>query len=263
MANQKMPVLFAGHGSPMNAIEQTIFGDQLQALGQQFRQRLPTPKAILVISAHWQTVGTQVVGSERPQIIHDFYGFPEKLFKLDYPVAGSPSLAKRVHDLIPSAKVTRTWGLDHGSWSVLVHLFAKADIPVVQMSLNETLTNEQHYELAKSLRPLRDEGVLIIGSGNIIHNLRLLQRTPSENDAPLWAYEFDSYIAGALMDRDAEKLCRYDIELPAQAKLAVPTPEHYLPLLYTAALAEDSDSISFPITGFQMGSISMRSALWT
>lgn len=257
-AHQKTPVLFAGHGSPMNAIEETVFGQQLRALGA----KLPRPRAILMISAHWQTVGTQVVGSERPQIIHDFYGFPERLFKLDYPVQGAPDVAKRVHQLIPSAKVTRSWGLDHGSWSVLVHLFAAADIPVLQMSLDETLSAAEHYALAQSLKPLRDEGVLIIGSGNIIHNLRMMQQTSSVTDAPKWAQDFDQHIAEALEERSSEKLTNIEKHWPAEARLAVPTPEHYWPLLYCAAIADASDSLTFPITGFQLASISMRSALW-
>jgi 4,5-DOPA dioxygenase extradiol len=256
---EKMPVLFAGHGSPMNAVDKTVFGELLAALGPQ----LPRPRCILVISAHWQTAGSQVVGSERPQIIHDFYGFPERLFQLDYPAQGSPEMAKRIAELIPSAKITKGWGLDHGSWSVLVHLYNKADIPVLQMSLDETLTFEEHYKLAQSLKPLREEGVLIVGSGNIVHNLREMQRTSSTTEAPAWAMDFDTNIANALMERDSEKLIHIKKHWPKQAALSVPTAEHYLPLLYTAALSELSDTLTFPITGFQLATISMRTALWT
>lgn len=256
--NSRMPVLFAGHGSPMNAVEKTEFGDGLHLLGSM----LPRPKSILIISAHWQTSGTQVVGSERPQIIHDFYGFPEKLFKFNYPALGSPALASRVQELLPRAEVTEKWGLDHGSWSVLTHLFTKGDIPVVQMSLDENLSLAEHYALAQKLKPLRDEGVLIIGSGNIIHNLRQMRMTDSTSMALPWAVKFDGEIARALEERRHEDLVNFETLWPEEGRLSVPTLEHYIPLLYTAAVTDSEDTLTFPITGYQMAAISMRTALW-
>jgi 4,5-DOPA dioxygenase extradiol len=253
-----MPVLFAGHGSPMNAIEETQFGNALRQLGS----ALPAPQSILMISAHWQTVGPQVVASPRPRIIHDFYGFPKALFDFDYPVAGAPALAHRIRELAPSVHLTEEWGLDHGSWSVLAHLFPKAEIPVTQLSLNQSFSYAQHFEFAKSLRALRDENVLIVASGNIIHNLRLLQQTHSLTEAPEWAQAFDRDVAEAVLARDFEKLVNFEKAWPKEAALAVPTPEHYVPLLYAAALAGNDDDVSFPLTGFQMGAISMRSVLW-
>jgi 4,5-DOPA dioxygenase extradiol len=254
----KMPVLFAGHGSPMNAIEETQFGEALKQIGA----KLPVPRSILMISAHWETSGTQAVVSSSPRIIHDFHGFPKALFDFNYPVAGDPALAKRVQELIPSVRLTEEWGLDHGSWSVLTHLFPNANTPVVQMSLDRGLSYSEHFELAKKLRPLRDEGILVIASGNIIHNLRLLQRTTSEAEAPEWALNFDNEIGRAIQSLNDDDLIHFEKKWPAEAKLAVPTPEHYIPLLYAAALRDEKDSIRFPIAGFQMGAIAMRTVLW-
>lgn len=253
----RMPVLFVGHGSPMNAIEKNTFGAKLE----QLRQELPTPKAILVVSAHWQTDHTQLVGSLRPQTIHDFYGFPLSLSDIQYPAPGAPSLARRIQLLISKAKVTRSWGLDHGAWSVLVHLFPKADVPVLQMSLDQNITMREHYELAQKLRVLRDEGILIVASGNIVHNLRAIRMFdgPGVYD---WAEGFDNNIKKALEDRDLESLLNFYRLWPQQAKMAVPTLEHYVPLLYAFAVSTDSDSLEFPVEGFQMASISMRSVLW-
>jgi 4,5-DOPA dioxygenase extradiol len=258
--NKKMPVLFAGHGSPMNAVEKTVFGDELAEL----RQRLPTPQAILVISAHWQTDGTQLVGSANPQTIHDFYGFPEHLFKVNYPAPGSPTLAKRIQSLLPQSKITRSWGLDHGAWSILIHLFPNANIPVLQMSLDENLSLAEHYALARSLKVLREEGVLVIGSGNIVHNLRMARWSSSSQDRSTydWSLAFDNHIKKALEERDYLKLLEFEKEWPEEAQKAVPTLEHYLPLLYSFALTDESDVLSFPIEGFQMAAISMRTALW-
>lgn len=259
MKNQKMPVLFAGHGSPMNAVDKTVFGDQLAEL----RERLPRPKSILVISAHWQTSGTQLVGSSNPQTIHDFYGFPEQLFNVKYPAPGAPALARRIQLLIPEAKVVRSWGLDHGAWSVLIHLFPEADIPVLQMSLDENLSLHQHFELAQKLKELRQEGVLIIGSGNIVHNLRAAKWFERDKSASYdWSESFDRYIKQALEERNQAKLLEFEKSGGAEAKLAVPTLEHYLPLVYAYGVTDEADILSFPIEGFQMASISMRTALW-
>lgn len=257
MTSAKMPVLFAGHGSPMNAIDRTEFGDALNVLGGS----LPRPKAILVISAHWQTSGTQVVSVEKPQTIHDFYGFPEKLFKTEYPAPGAPELAARIHALKPAVKLTRAWGLDHGAWSVLIHLFPKADIPVLQLSLNELFTPVEHYSFAQGLKALREEGVMIIGSGNIVHNLRAVKWHGDQAPYP-WASGFDENIKKALVERDFEKLIDYDKVWPADAAMAVPTSEHYLPLLYAFGATDAQDQISFPVEGYQMAALSMRTALW-
>lgn len=257
MTNKKMPVLFVGHGSPMNALEKNVFGEMLN----QLRQNLPKPKSILVISAHWQTEGTQLVGSLQPQTIHDFYGFPQSLFNVKYPAPGSPTLARRIQLLIPEAKVVRSWGFDHGAWSVLIHLYPEADIPVLQMSLDQNLSLQEHYALAQKLKQLREEGVLIIGSGNIVHNLRAIKMFDNAG-AYDWAEAFDQSIKKALEGRDRETLLGFQRLWPQNAKLAVPTLEHYLPLIYAYGVTGDSDLIYFPIEGFQMASISMRTALW-
>lgn len=253
-----MPVIFIGHGSPMNAIDKTQFGDRLFELGPQ----LPRPKAILMISAHWQTAGVQVVSSDKPQTIHDFYGFPEKLFKTEYPAPGAPELAKRIHELKPEAKLTKSWGLDHGAWSVLMHLFPKADIPVLQLSLNEHFTLIEHYQFAQGLKALRDEGVLIVGSGNIVHNLRAVKWHGDPEDVYPWAQTFDDNIKQALEERNYDKIIGYQQHWPEEAAMAVPTSEHYLPLIYTLAVSDASDQLSFPVEGYQMAAISMRTALW-
>jgi len=255
--NPQMPVLFVGHGSPMNAIDKTEFGDALARLGG----TLPRPKAILVVSAHWQSSGAQVVRVEKPQTIHDFYGFPEKLFKVQYPAPGAPWLAARIHELMPAVKLTESWGLDHGAWSVLIHLFPKADIPVLQLSLNELFTPQEHYAFAQGLKKLREEGVMILGSGNIVHNLRAVKW--HGNQAPYdWSMNFDNGVKRAIEERDIEKLINYEKAWSEDAAMAVPTDEHYLPLLYTLGVTDKEDTVSYPVEGFQLAAISMRSILW-
>lgn len=239
----------------MNAIEHNIFAVELEKLAA----KIPKPKAILVISAHWQTAGTQVVGVAQPKTIHDFYGFPQALFAVQYPAPGSPDVAARVHQLVPEAQVVSTWGLDHGAWSLLNHLYPKADIPVLQLSMDQRLEPFQHYALAQRLKALREEGVLILGSGNVVHNLRAIQWQGSAKP-PVWAEGFDSYIRQALQSRDMRALIEY--EENQNAAMAAPTPEHYWPLLYAAAVTDEKDVVSFPVEGLQMGSISMLSALW-
>jgi 4,5-DOPA dioxygenase extradiol len=259
VTNSRMPVLFVGHGSPMNAVNQTAFGDQLS----QLRQKLPMPKSILVISAHWQTAGTQLVGASQPKTIHDFYGFPEKLFNVNYPAPGNPVLAKHVQALIPEVKIVKSWGFDHGTWSVLVHLYPEANIPVLQMSINENLTIQEHFALAQKLKSLRDEGVLIVGSGNIVHNLRAIKLLSDENNETYdWSKSFDDHIKAALEARDIHQLTEFESLWPVEAKMSVPTMEHYLPLIYAYGVTDSADSLSFPIEGFQMAAISMRTALW-
>ena len=257
----KMPVLFIGHGSPMNIIQDNSYTRSLAALGRS----LPLPVAILVISAHWLTKGTFVTCMEHPKTIHDFYGFPEELYTLRYPSAGSPETARMVMDTVKKIKVTcgNEWGLDHASWAVLKHMYPEADIPVIEMSLAYSFNErhpkplQYHYDLAAELSDLRKSGVLIIGSGNIVHNLGLLD---FENiDAPIfdWAGEFDDRVKASLLAGDHHALIHYQDWGPS-AQLAVPTLDHYLPMIYALALQEKNEALVFTHEGFQHGSISMR-----
>jgi 4,5-DOPA dioxygenase extradiol len=251
------PALFLGHGSPMQAIEPSRFTAAWQQLGRD----LPRPRAIVAVSAHWYGRGTAVTAQARPRTIHDFYGFPPALYAQQYPAPGEPQLAARVAALLaPTAvRLDEEWGLDHGSWSVLRYLYPRADIPVVQLSLDASLSGPEHYALARRLAPLRDEGVLVLGSGNVVHNLRMLQFGPAATP-PAWALGFDAAVrAGVLAGRHAA-LAAYE-SLDAGAALSVPTPEHYLPLLYVLALARAGDSASIPIEGMDLGSISMLGVL--
>ena len=253
----RMPTLFLAHGSPMNAIEDTPYSRAWHALGK----ALPRPKAILAISAHWETHGVGVTAMERPRTIHDFGGFPRALFEVQYPAPGSPALAARVAELLapttPVIQDTQAWGLDHGSWSVLVHVYPGADIPVVQLSLNVDLSAAAHYALARQLRPLRDEGVLIVGFGNIVHNLRTARRGDDAQAYP-WAEQFDAAVARALEAGDHAAITDWH-NLAPQASFSVPSDEHYLPLLYAAGAAEPGEAVSFPTDGITWGSLSMRS----
>jgi len=252
-----MPALFVGHGSPMNAIAENDF---TRALTAQAALLPVKPKAILCISAHWETHGTCVTASPHPRTIHDFRGFPPELFAVEYPAPGSPELAARVQLLFDDGQVQgdQRWGLDHGSWSLLRHMYPDADVPVVQLSLDRNLDPEQHYTLARKLRPLRDEGVLVLGSGNIVHSLPNIQW--NENAAPYdWAVEFDAAIGKLLLARNHQGLTHYRELLGRSAELSVPTDEHYLPLLYVAALQRDDEPLSFFYVGIQNASISMRS----
>ena len=232
----RLPVLFVGHGSPMNAIEDNAFTRGWQDIAA----RIPKPKSILCISAHWESRGVFVSSAQQPETIHDFYGFPQALFDVRYPAPGDPALAQRVAAMVKSVKVNTTpeYGLDHGAWSVLRVMYPQADIPVVQLSLDTTQPGAFHYALGRELAPLRDEDVLIFGSGNIVHNLRLLNfRNPT---APDWAVRVDN----AARQRIAENRYAELIDwrgLDAQAALAIPSPEHYLPLLYTLAAKRDGD----------------------
>jgi 4,5-DOPA dioxygenase extradiol len=251
---QRMPVLFVGHGNPMNAIED----NQFTAAWQEMAIRLPVPAAILCISAHWETEGTLITAMARPRTIHDFYGFPEELYRVRYPAPGAPELAESIRVML-GGKVsddTTTWGLDHGVWSVLCRMFPKADLPVVQLSLDRTLSARGHYQLARELQPLRAQGVLIIGSGNIVHNLRMMQ-WGGTSPYP-WALEFDRIAAQLILDGDHELLIDYPA-LGKEALLAVPTNEHYLPLLYALALRNGGETTGFFAEGIVYGSISMRS----
>lgn len=251
-----MPVLFLGHGSPMNALSKNAFTQTLNRL----EKSLPRPQAILSISAHWETLGTQVLYKAQPSTIHDFYGFPEGLQNMEYPAPGSLTVAREVKKLIPGSEFNETWGLDHGSWSVLVHLYPHADVPVLQLSLDTKATPQRHYEIGKLLRPLREQGILILSSGNISHNLRKLSR---DGGAPVeWAATFDEGIRQALLTRDNDTVISYEKHFPKEAPLAVPSPEHYVPLLYALGASTEADQVSFPYEGFEMGSLSMRSVMF-
>ena len=253
-----MPALFVGHGSPMQAIEPS----QHTAVWAQLGRELPRPRAILCISAHWYTRGSGVTTAARPRTIHDFYGFPQELYRCQYPAPGSPDLAARVQALLaPDAvhAVADDWGLDHGSWSVLLYMYPGADVPVVQLSIDGARAAAAHYDFGRRLASLRDAGVLILGSGNVVHNLRAMQRTePAPAAAP--ATEFNDAVRAAVLARDHATLIDYP-HLGRAAAYSVPTPEHYLPLLYVLGAGTAADAITLPTDGIELGSISMLSVL--
>ncbi|HSX59790.1 MAG TPA: 4,5-DOPA dioxygenase extradiol [Tahibacter sp.] len=256
-APTRQPVLFIGHGSPMNAIEQNRWSDALRALGT----RLSRPAAVLVVSAHWLVPGSWVTAQAAPGTIHDFGGFPPELFAVRYPAPGAPALAESIAQASAGRiRTTTEWGLDHGCWSVLRHLFPQADVPVLQLSLDERATLAQHAELGASLAALRDQGVLILGSGNIVHNLGHAFRAWRAGDTatPDWAGRFDRAVATALQSADRVAATIAAAQQPDAAQ-SHPTPEHFLPLLYAVGASDARDRVEFPIEGFDMGSLSMRS----
>ncbi|MEG0604529.1 MAG: 4,5-DOPA dioxygenase extradiol [Acinetobacter sp.] len=252
--HNKMPVVFIGHGTPMNAIETNKYSLAWQQLGL----NLPRPKAILAISAHWYTQGIGVTAMQHPKTIHDFGGFPQALFDFQYPAKGDPELAQQIADLLSPEQVIldQGWGIDHGTWSVLAHVYPKADIPVVQLSIDSRLTGQEHVRLARKLRELREQGVLILGSGNVVHNLYEMNW---KADAPdyAWATQFDDSVKEHLFARNIDALADY-MRLPG-AVMSVPTAEHYLPFIYIAALMTDDDAINILVDGLQGKSISMFS----
>ena len=251
-----MPALFIGHGSPMNAIDP----GPAVAAWKSLAASLPRPRAILCVSAHWYTRGTGVTAMDRPQTIHDFYGFPQALFDIHYPAPGNPELAERVRrQLEPGAVLAdQQWGLDHGAWAVLLHMYPAADIPVVQLSIDATLRNHQHYALAQRLQPLRDAGVLILGSGNVVHNLSRMERA-ADGPAAAWAAQFEALVRRAILSNDHAALV--DVERHGEpARLSIPTPEHYLPLLYVLAQQRAAEPVSVPYTRIEHGTLSMLCA---
>ena len=254
--SSRMPVVFFGHGSPMNTLERNLYTETWRRLGKS----IPTPKAILCVSAHWYTEGTAVTAMEKPKTIHDFYGFPQALFDIQYPAPGDPRLASRVRELLAPLEVhpDHSWGLDHGTWSVLKHAYPDADIPVVQLSIDGTQPPQFHYDTGKRLAPLRDEGVLVVGSGNVVHNLGLMRR--GGGPAFDWAVRFNEKIRDALAARDHKALVDFE-RFGEDARLSVPTPEHYLPLLYVAALQDKDETMSFAVDGCDLGAISMLTAV--
>lgn len=255
MSKARMPVLFIGHGNPMNAIAQNAFTETLNKLGE----TIPKPKAVLCISAHWMSEGTWITHMKNPKTIHDFYGFPKALFDVRYPAPGSPEIAELVKNEIPGSKIhldDELWGLDHGTWSVVRHLYPRANIPVLQLSVYMEQSPEYHFELGKQLRKLRDEGILIVGSGNIVHNLRTL--IWEENaEAYDWAIEFDEWVKGRILARDFSSLVHQATTLRA-GKLSIPSPDHWYPLLYSLGASDESDRIHFEYEGIENASISMR-----
>jgi 4,5-DOPA dioxygenase extradiol len=255
----RLPVAFVGHGSPMNAISDNAWSQGFTALGSQ----LPTPTAIVTVSAHWYGDGTWITGNERPPTIHDFGGFPQALYEIEYPARGDRKLAETIRTRLAAqrAALSEEWGLDHGTWSVLRFLRPAADLPVLQVSIDRRLAPAEHLAIGRALAPLRDEGVLILGSGNITHNLRHAFRAMQSGDrtTPEWAASFDRDLASALEQRDLRFL-EQALER-ADGRMAHPTPDHWLPLLYVAGASDERDPVSFPITGFDLGSLSMRSVV--
>lgn len=251
--SDRMPIMFVGHGSPMNAIKDNEFSRAWIEAGK----ILPRPKAILCISAHWETEGTQVTAMDEPRTIYDFYGFPPELYAKAYPAPGSPELTQRVRDLVGADVVAPnlTWGLDHGTWSVLARMFPMADVPVVQMSLDITKKAQEHYDLGRQLKPLRDEGVLVIGSGNIVHNLRLVVFNDTAYE---WAVEFDRKVKQWILDDDHAPIIQYDKQ-GREAALAINSAEHYKPLLYVLGAKDPGEPIAFFADKVWGGSLSMRS----
>ncbi len=240
---EKMPVLFLGHGSPMNALEENEFVKGWREIGKS----LPRPNAVLCVSAHWVTRGTLVTAMEKPVTIHDFGGFPKELFEVQYPAPGSPELAKETKNIITKADVRldEKWGLDHGAWSVIKHLYPEADVPVIEMSLDYYQPPQFHYDLAKELAPLRKKGVLIIGSGNMVHNLSMVawDKLNASDFGYDWALEASGKMKEFILSNDHRQIINYKSQSSAY-NLAIPTPEHYLPLLYALALQEKDEKVS-------------------
>lgn len=256
--SEKMPVWFVGHGSPMNALEDNAFTRSLRKMGASLRDK-QKPSAVLVVSAHWLTRGSFVNVIPTPETIHDFGGFPKALFDAQYPAPGAPDIAKETAKLSSLLHESNDWGLDHGAWTILMHLFPEADIPVFQMSIDYYQPLEYHLKLAQELRSLRERGVLVIGSGNIVHNLRMSMARLQNNDASPydWAVEFDQWVYDKIKKRDFAGLTDY--EKAGQAgKLSVPTVDHYVPLLYTVGLADEKEEIEQTYEEVTFGGISMR-----
>ena len=239
---ERMPVLFLGHGSPMNAIEENEFVAGFRKVGSEIAR----PNAILCISAHWETRGTYVTAMESPRTIHDFGGFPQELYEVQYPAPGSPELAQETQQIVTGTEVMldESWGLDHGAWSVIRHMYPDADVPVIQMSLDYGKSPDFHYELAQELAKLRNKGVLIVGSGNMVHNLRKVawNKLNEVDYAYDWAKEASEKMKGFILNNDHQPLIRYSSQGTA-FNLAVPTPEHYLPLIYALGLKEESENV--------------------
>lgn len=259
---RRMPSIFVGHGSPMNALESNAFTQTLQKWGKDIGK----PTAILVVSAHWLTQNeTKVTVQAHPKTIHDFGGFPKALFDMQYPAPGAPEFAKQAASLLAShgAKASDDWGLDHGAWTVLHFLYPKADIPVFQVSIDYAQGGDYHLDVGKALSALRDQGVLILASGNVVHNLRQIDMNAADGlmASRPWAQSFDSAVKAALLSNDTKALSRYE-RLDAGAQVAAQTPDHYWPLLYALGAARDGEAPKFVYEGFQLGTLSMRCVQW-
>lgn len=257
----RMPVVYVGHGSPMNAIEDNRWSRGYAML----RDLVPRPTAILAISAHWYVKGSYVTANTQPPTIHDFGGFPEELYEIDYPAPGDPELAAQVRELLGKEKVqlSNDWGLDHGIWTILRWMYPEADVPIVQLSIDNQLDVRQHFEIGRSLAQLRDNNILIMTSGNIVHNLRdaFGQMRAGTAITPDWASRFDEAVKQAVLQHDIDTLLSLWPNT-ADGQLAHPSPEHWLPLLYAVGAANDNDPIDFPTEGFDLGSLSMRNILF-
>jgi 4,5-DOPA dioxygenase extradiol len=251
---QPMPVIFFGHGNPLNALQQNDWTEGWATIGNS----IPHPRAIVCVSAHWYLPATLVTAMDQPRTIHDFGGFPRELYQVQYRAPGSVEIARQVQELLAPlpAGLDQSWGLDHGTWSVLVHAYPEADVPVVQLSIDETQPAAFHFELGKRLAPLRDEEVLIIGSGNLVHNLHTYawgRQIPEPYD---WAVRFEDAAKQLMIDGEFEPLIDYE-SLGRDAVLSIPTPDHYLPLLYVLGTKRDGDAVTFPVQGVDGGSVSM------
>ena len=253
MAN-RMPVLFIGHGSPMNAVQRNRYTEAWSVIGVE----VPRPSAVLCVSAHWYIPGAALTVNAAPRTIHDFSGFPPELYRVQYPAPGDPRLARRVRKLLSplTVELAETWGLDHGAWSVLKHVYPRADVPVVQLSIDETQAARFHYEIGQRLAPLREENVLIVGSGNLVHNLHAYAWGRHAAEPYEWALRFERRARQLLMAGEYASLVDYQ-NLERDALLSVPTPDHYLPLLYVSGAAMEGDPVAFPVEGIDGGSISM------
>lgn len=257
----RMPVVFVGHGSPMNAIEDNRWNRGFTRL----RDLIPRPAAILAISSHWYVKGSLLTANKQPPTIHDFGGFPKELYEIDYPAPGSPEVAESVRDLLGTTRVqlNHDWGLDHGTWSVLRWMYPQADIPVVQLSIDRDLDVRQHFAIGRSLTELRDKNILIMASGNVTHNLQdaFKQMRSGTATTPAWASRFDDAVKQALLQNDMDTLLSLSPGT-ADGQQAHPTPEHWLPLIYAAGAATESDRVQFPTEGFDWGSLSMRNIIF-
>ena len=250
-----MPAVFFGHGNPLNALAKNAYTDRWQAMGSQ----MPQPRAIVCISAHWYIEAAAVTISTNPATIHDFGGFPRELYQVQYPAPGDPELARRLQKLLSPVPVTldQSWGLDHGTWSVLCHVYPRADVPIVQLSIDATKPPAFHYEIGQRIAALREEQILIVGSGNLVHNLHAYSWGRHSVSAYDWAISFESRVRELLSARDHGPLVEYEEKLGKEAILSVPTPDHYLPLLYVVGTGTARDPVSFPVEGVDGGSVSM------
>jgi 4,5-DOPA dioxygenase extradiol len=254
MSSRRMPAIFFGHGNPMNAIQNNAYTAAWRRIGES----IPRPKAIVCVSAHWYLPGTLVTAMERPRTIHDFGGFPRELFAVEYPAPGAPALAERLRTMLAPLDVhpDQEWGLDHGAWSVLCHLFPQANIPVVQLSIDESRSSSFHHELGRRLAPLRDDGVLVMGSGNLVHNLHAYAWGRHPVEPFEWAVRFEASARELMSAGNHEPLIAYE-SMGRDALLAAPTPDHYLPLLYILGTRYPAEEVSYPVEGVDGGSISM------